>query len=443
MARHAPAEQEDDGVRASRSAGTHAPAAPTAGRREAARDNVAFFIAGLMNTLFYFVYVSAAEDLLRNSAGVVLLCDTLPGLLVKTTFPFVADSFSFGFRVSLTTLGLCAACLSVGLVAATPVRLAGICLSSCAGALGEITFLALSSQYRPSTVGAWSAGTGFAGLSGSFIYHFMRAGLGATSRQAILLVAPLSLAMLASYTFVLTPARGDGAYAPIPVTEDARGDASSASGSAAGCEGGDDSAAPGYEPVEFDSVPPGMSLRRAAFPWLLQSYILPLMLVYFFEFVINQGISPTLDMFTSDAGKPGLAQPDRTHLYTSFQTAYQSGAFISRSSIEFVKFPRIWLLPFVQFCNFLLLLTGALFRFLPHRYVVFCVMFFEGLVGGVVYVNAFYKLRKTAPSELKAWALGAASVGDTLGITFAACVNIFLECGIRRLRGESSCETSK
>lgn len=409
-------------------------AAQQADRREAVRDNVAFFIVALLNNLVFTVYLSAAEDLLENSAGVILLFNVLPGMLVKVALPFFAHKLSYALRVSLIALGLCASCLAVALIESTPVRLAGIGLSSCAGTLGEVTFLSLTSQYRPATIGAWSSGTGFAGLSGSFIYHFLRAVLGLSSRQAILLIAPLSLGMLVSYACILTPARGDEAYAAVPGHDDAT----------AGTDRDDDvdAVVPGYEPVVFDPLPAGMSQRRAAFPWLLRSYIIPLMLVYFFEYAINQGISPTLDSFTSDPEKSQLGQSGRNHLYTLYQTAYQSGVFFSRSSIGLVKFPRIWFFPFLQFCNVILLLAGALFGFILHRYFVFGVMFFEGLVGGGMYVNAFYKVRRTAPKELTAWALGAASVGDALGITAAACVNIFLECGIRRLRGETTCDVS-
>lgn len=397
-------------------------------RCEALRDNIAFFIAGLLNNLFFTLYLSAAEDLIQNSAGVILMFNVLPGLMIKMLLPLFAHNLSYSFRVSLTSFGLCTSCLAVAFIASTPVRLAGIGLSSCAGTLGEVTFLSLSSRYRPSTIGSWSSGTGLAGLSGSFIYHFLRAVLGLSSRQAILLVAPLSLGMLISFACVLTPSRGEEAYAPVPSAEDGHGDALSST---------TDNVAPGYEPVVFETPLPGRSLRRTALPWLLRAYIIPLMLVYFFEYVINQGISPTLDSFTSDIGKSPVGPSDRNHLYTLYQIAYQSGVFVSRSSIEVIMFPHIWLLPFVQFGNCAVLLIGALLQNFPHRYVVFGIMFFEGLVGGAMYVNSFYKLRRTAPKEVKAWALGAAGVGDALGITFAACVNIFLECGIRRLRGEA------
>lgn len=417
-----------------------------ADRRQALRDNAAFFLAGLVNNVVFVVYLSAAEDLLQNSAGVILLASVLPGLLTKMALPLFAHKLSYGFRVSLTSLSLCACCLGVALFSSTQIRLVCIGVSSCAGSLGEVTYLSLSSLYRPSTIGAWSSGTGFAGVSGSFIYHFLRSYLSLSSRQAILVAAPFSLGMLVSFYWMLTVSRGDQSYAllgnaedglgevPPPSTSEAAPDVSSSLRTSAS---GLDLA--GYDPVTLDELPSGGSRRRAALPWLLREYILPLMLVYFFEYIINQGISPTLDTFLYDAEGATLSAAGRSHLYTLYQTAYQSGVFVSRSSIEIVKFPRIWVFPFLQLANCTLLLAASLFGFLPHRYVVFCIMFFEGLVGGGMYVNAFYKLRRTTPMDLKAWALGAAGVGDALGVTFAAIVNIFLECGLRLARGEPAC----
>jgi battenin len=407
--------------------------------RAAVRDNAAFFLSGLFNNLVYVVYLAAAEDLVQNKAGVILLFNTLPGLISKLVLPFFADRLSYTLRVTVTCVTLCMCCVGVAVSTSIPARLTCIALSSCAGCLGEITFLALTSRYNPSTIGFWSSGTGFAGISGSAVYFFIRSSLGLSSRHALLAIAPFSLVMLMSYQFVLTPSHGSPAYTGILAASDAAEGAPPTSPSTdatpAACV--DDA---GYESVVFEPPPPGVSLRRVALPWLVAQYVAPLSLVYFSEYMINQGVSPTLDRFTSDApGGLPLDAAGRSHLYTLYQTAYQSGVFLSRSSIEFVKFPRIWLLPPVQFANLAVLLAAALFNFLPHRYCVVAIMFFEGVVGGGMYVNAFYKLRRTVPSELRAWALGAASVGDTFGITLAAVVNIFLECGIRRLRGEATC----
>lgn len=398
------------------------------------RDNTAFFLAGLFNNVVFVVYLSAAEAIFKNKAGLVLLCSVLPGLLSKMSFPFFVDRFSYASRVTVTCLTLCLCCIGVAVSSSTVVRLACICLSSMAGSLGEVTYLALTSLYHPQTVGWWASGTGLAGVVGSTLYVLLRSFM--SSRQSILAAAPFSLGMLASYLFILTPHRAVD-YATV-----AGDDVPELESSPSRVENELDEPAghrsTGYERAAFEPVE-GKSLRRVAFPWLLRKYILPLMLVYFFEYVINQGISPTLDSFSMEKSA-AVSPSDAHHKYAVFQQAYQTGVFVSRSSISFFKFPRLWAFPPLQLANCVVLLAAALFGILPHHYCVIAIMFFEGLVGGGMYVNAFYKLRTTMPEELKSWALGTASVGDAAGVSIAALVNIFIECGIRGLRGEDSCK---
>lgn len=407
------------------------------------RDGIAFFIAGLLNNVIFTVYLSAAEDLMTSKAGVILLCNVLPGLLTKLALPLFAERLSYFSRVSATALSLAAACFGVASSSSTVVRLVCISTSSAAGALGEATFLSLTAHYNPCVLGYWSSGTGMAGLAGSVVYYWIHVVLGLSSSQTLFLIAPFALGLLASYLFVLTPSqtvlaqRRQSAYTELPSVQagalDTDTTVRSGDCNAEVSAVGED---PRYTPVSFPPPPPGVSLERQAFPWLLSHYIVPLMLVYFCEYLINQGIAGTIDRF-DDSPPPGLAA--RNHLYAFYQTAYQLGVFISRSSISLVQVPNISLLPVLQCANLLLMLACARWLLLPHRLFVALIMFWEGLVGGGMYVNTFYKIRRTLPREIKSWALGAASMGDAAGITLAAFVNIWLECAIRGARREKTC----
>jgi battenin len=403
------------------------------------RNSVAFWLCGCLNNIVYVVYLSAAEDLLETKAGIILLVSVLPGLLSKIALPFFVHSLSYRLRVALTSLCVCSCCVGVALAQSTLLRLLFLCISSCVGALGEVTFLSLTAHYSPATVGAWSSGTGAAGVCGAAVYALLRTTLALSNTQALVVVSPIPLLMLAVYLFVLTPPSrsSDGSYTLIDEGDDgvAHDDvgarrATPVTVAAPGCKH--------YEPVVFAQPPPGVSAERAMLPWLLVHYIIPLMVVYLFEYMINQGIAPTIDQF-SGGGRSVLSANERSTLYAQFQVSYQCGVFVSRSSIEFVKIPRIALLPPVQVANFAVLLLGSAYVALPSRWFVVGVMFFEGLIGGAMYVNAFYKIRRVVPETLKSWALGVASVGDAAGITVAAIVNIWLECAIRTFRGEPSC----
>lgn len=237
-----------------------------------ARDGVAFFLAGLFNNVVFVVYLSAAEAIFQNKAGLVLLCSVLPGLLSKMSFPFFVARFSYVSRITVTCVTLCLCCIGVAMSSSTSVRLACICVSSMAGSLGEVTYLALTSLYDPGTVGWWSSGTGLAGVVGSTLYVLLQSHM--TSRQSILVAAPVSLGMLASYLFILTPhGPSPSKYSPVTgVDETGLG----SSGFHRHVEL-DESAGQrrGYDPVSFEPVE-GKSPQAVAFPWLLRNYIAPL-----------------------------------------------------------------------------------------------------------------------------------------------------------------------
>jgi battenin len=389
------------------------------------RTKLGFWMCGLVNNIVFVVYLSAAEDLLETKAGVILLLSVLPGLVTKALLPFFADRLSYLFRIGLTSIGICLCCIGVAQSASTPPRLAFLGISSCVGSLGEVTFLALTSLHDANTVGAWSSGTGFAGVTGASVYYVIRSVLGLSSRQALLFVSPISLLMLMTYVFLLRPSKFQK-YAEVPLDVESS-----------------DSGGPlpnGFE-VVIISKSRVSSRRQTYFPFLLFSFMIPLMSVYFLEYVINQGIAPTLDQFAdrTESARLMTSAEERNRLYTSYQLSYQLGVFVSRSSIEVVKVPQIWIFPPLQLANMLMLLAGASYILFPNKVIVMGIMFFEGLVGGGIYVNAFYRIRQTMPDDLKAWALGAAGVGDAAGVTLAAVVNIWLECAIRHFRGEATC----
>jgi battenin len=406
------------------------------------RNIAAFWLCGCVNNIVYVVYLSAAEDLLETKAGVVLLVSVLPGLLMKMALPIFAHHLSFTLRIALTSLTVFSCCVGVALAGGTPLRLFFLCTSSCVGALGEATFLSLTALYAPATVGAWSSGTGAAGVCGAALYAFLRSSLSLSNTQALLFISPIALLLLVVYLVVLTPPMShDEEYTAIGESDDGIDndeiEISSAAAPVIPAPASADSVH--YEPVVFPELPHGVSAERAMLPWLVIHYISPLMIVYLFEYMINQGVAPTMDYFSGDTEAQVLSADSRSKLYSIFQVSYQVGVFASRSSIEFVKIPRIWRLAPIQALNFIALLLLSAYRLLPSRWFVVAVMFFEGLIGGAMYVNAFYKLRRVLPQALKSWALGAASVGDASGITLAAIVNIWLECAIRRFRGEPLC----
>jgi hypothetical protein len=110
--------------------------------------------------------------------------------------------------------------------------------------------------------------------------------------------------------------------------------------------------------------------------------MLPLLLVYIAEYTINQGVAPTL-LFPLHSTPFG----EFRSFYPTYNAIYQVGVFISRSSTPFFRVHHLYAPSFLQMVNLLLLTLHALFNFIPNVYIIFIIVFWEGLLGGLVYVR--------------------------------------------------------
>lgn len=155
---------------------------------------------------------------------------------------------------------------------------------------------------------------------------------------------------------------------------------------------------------------------------LVVPYILPLFMVFVAEYTINQGVSPTL-LF------PLESSPFSEHrdFYPFYNFLYQLGVFVSRSSTPFVRIHHLYVPSVLQVCNLALLTAHALLDFIPSVYLVFLVVFWEGLLGGAVYVNAFAEIIEQVPAAEREFSLSATSVADSAGICVAGFIGMAME----------------
>lgn len=165
--------------------------------------------------------------------------------------------------------------------------------------------------------------------------------------------------------------------------------------------------------------------------------MLPLLLVYIAEYTINQGVSPTL-LFPL----PSTPFYHYRAFYPTYNAIYQSGVFISRSSTPFVRIHHLYLPSLLQCVNLAVLILQALFDFIPSVWIVFVIIFWEGLLGGAVYVNTFAEISDKVRQEEREFSLGAVTVSDSAGICVAGVVGMALEvglCGWQVRRGKDWC----
>ncbi|XP_069738267.1 battenin isoform X4 [Phaenicophaeus curvirostris] len=317
------------------------------------RNGAAFWLLGACNNLPYVLMLSAARDLLtpdpaqpgppRNSSrydcnpistGAVLLADVLPTLLIKLAAPLGLHLLPYSPRVALAALCSWGSFALVSCTRGPTAALGGVALASVSSGLGEVTLLALAAEYPRLALSLWAAGTGAAGPLGSVSYAALGQG-----RRALLLGLGLPLLGLASYFFLL---------APPP-------------------------------PAPPDPPPPTTGSWPRAKAWL--PLALPLGVVYFAEYFVNQGMLELL--YFPASSLPHSAQ------YRWYQVFYQGGVCIARSATHWVQVRPLWALALLQ-TLLACVLSGSVFGgFLPGPAAAMTLLGGEGLVGGAAYGSAY------------------------------------------------------
>lgn len=166
--------------------------------------------------------------------------------------------------------------------------------------------------------------------------------------------------------------------------------------------------------------------------------MLPLLLVFIAEYVINQGVSPTLLFPLNESPFNEFRS-----FYPAYNAIYQVGVFISRSSTPFYRTHNLYLPSLLQVANLIFLTLHSLFDFIPSVYLVFAVIFWEGLLGGLVYVNTFAEIGDRVPKEDREFSLGATTVSDSGGICIAGLISMVMEvwlCNWQVARGRDYCQ---
>ncbi|KAE8378336.1 CLN3 protein-domain-containing protein [Aspergillus bertholletiae] len=386
---------------------------------------VAFWLFGLINNVLYVIILSAALDLVGPSVpkGVVLLADVIPSFGTKLVAPYFIHVVPYSVRVVIFVL---LSAIGMLLVAMSPsytdggmisTKIAGIILASVSSGGGELSFLGLTHFYGPFSLAAWGSGTGAAGLVGAGAYALATTSFGLSVRTALLASACLPAVMVVSFFTILS--RSPMQHPRLAVQADYH-----AVGHEDRLVGERDESNSEVDDVKETPTESGnlrwqhikANLQRAK--GLFFPFMLPLLLVYVAEYTINQGVAPTL-LFP-------LTETPFAHFrafYPAYNAIYQMGVFISRSSTPFFRIHDLYFPSFLQVVNLVILTLHALFNFIPSVYIVFAIIFWEGLLGGLVYVNTFAEIGERVPREDREFSLGATTVSDSGGICIAGFVN--------------------
>lgn len=239
-----------------------------------------------------------------------------------------------------------------------------------------------------SVISAWSSGTGGAGVLGSFSYAALTL-LGVSSETSIKIMLGIPIIEAAAFWLLLRK--------PASMAKK-------------------ESEASFEISSEDDDEKFTLSDKIRYMPSLVLYYMMPLCGVYLFEYFINQGLFELIDFRN--------IWLDKRSQYRWLQFDYQIGVFISRSSVNMFQIRRIWLMSVFQFVNILLLLTEVITFISPCIWIVFCVVLWEGLLGGAAYVNTYYKMTNEIPANRMKFAMSIVSISDAIGIALAGLIAI-------------------
>ena len=358
------------------------------------------------------------------------MTDIGPSFLIKLFAPYFLHNIPYHVRVTafivISVLGM----LIVALSPLISIKMLGVALASLSSGGGESTFLGLTHYYGAGSLAGWGSGTGGAGLAGAGLYVFLTETLGLTVKVSLLLSAGLPGIMGISFFWVLPleplqkGPQTRKEYQAVAAVEEEAMDMDVA-------EGNDDEDRRGsrdgmlprrsftrVEPEDKNSI--SHTLRRLQV--LVVPYMVPLCMVYIAEYTINQGVAPTL-LF------PLKATPFKEFrsFYPIYSFLYQLGVFISRTSITFFRVRDLYTPSILQVVNFAVLTLHALFYFIPSVWIVFLIIFWEGLLGGTVYVNCFASILEEVPEEDREFSLSSATVSDSGGIFLAGIIGSLME----------------
>lgn len=284
-------------------------------------------------------------------------------------------------RISISCLVAIGGFVVVGMATEEWQALTGVAMTSFASGLGEPTFLAMSAFFDKNVISTWSSGTGGAGIVGALAYTLFKK-IGLSNQQTLLIMVVVPSIELLVFFFLLRKPKSD------KIEDQHKGD------------------------DVVDDLPKFKSFgEKMIYIKSLIHFMIPLCLVYVFEYLINQGLFEMVyfpDIFL-----------EHEEQYQWYQVTYQIGVFISRSSVNVVHIKKIWIMAVLQGGMLIFFGFEAVIMFTPNIWIIFVLITFEGLLGGGAYVNTFYRMTKEIPATRREFAMSVVTLSDSLGITLA------------------------
>jgi battenin len=369
------------------------------------RHWLCFATMGLLNNFHYAVVIASAYSLASAFSALPLIgliqwatvilaitAKLVNGLFFLSTSPYHRVVVS----CMVCMMGLTLLSLSVSVRMGFWLVLVTICLVGGYGALCESVVLGYLKHFHPAMVGAWGAGTGGSGVAGTLSFLLLHGVWGLEISAIYIIIAPACLLYIAAFKYIQTTAHVDSQL--LPASDAAFSLTTAAVLSTATAE--EPTSPLAADTIISSSSPPSSAAAEGATGasrWShamfvarqVSSVATQLGLVFFFEYLILVGLASQADPRASGSGW----WYDNAYEVLSF--CYQAGVLVSRSSLAVVQVPRSRLhwITLLQAVNAAIWLVQA-WRGLMPLWLQFAHMVCVGLLGGGMYVNVFFLLRK-------------------------------------------------
>ncbi|KAF5401121.1 Battenin [Paragonimus heterotremus] len=338
------------------------------------------------------------------------------------------------------------------------VSIIGILSASLSCGIGDVSFLSMTAFFNKNCVSAWSSGTGAAGLIGALVYAALTSSISPEQTLLVVTVVPILLALV--YFFLLDrpnhpkfrvkctclstntqslirrysslKEEEEDTYPTMqsptdviirPADSEVRSRDISARSSVLSLVPERHSSPAAASSVDLHQMHPTFKVKLSILKDLF-GLLMCLSLVYFFEYLINQSLFELL-IFTHTMSE--------AEQYRWYQVLYQTGVFVSRSSVNVIQLKWTWIMAILQALNFVLCLTQVIYRYIPNIRIMFVIILYEGCLGGLAYVNTFYRIIQETVPAYREYAMAFATISDSIGITFAGFLAIPLRswlCGL-------------
>mmetsp|Transcript_49245 Transcript_49245/g.130424 ORF Transcript_49245/g.130424 Transcript_49245/m.130424 type:complete len:424 (-) Transcript_49245:51-1322(-) len=413
------------------------------------RNNVAFFLLGLLNNLPGVINNAGASNILPGAIAVVYIINTSPQLLLKLTAPFWWERLSY--RTKITIAGLCFAAnlvlVSGGLHLPLGVTLLGVALSDIGSGLGECSVLALSQFYDnpKNKLNAWSSGTGAAGVVGYLLSMFVLPNIPTWGK--LVLGAVFVLSYWAAF-FILLEApwvdalRGSSiAGSVLNSVVDSHANIVDHNGSRNNQLESNflsdaapelDGAAHPPQRVVVDIASTFTMRDRLLLQARLMKYVVPLVVVYWAEYAIQSGAWTAFAL----PGNEVLVKDSRAKAYHFFNLFYQIGVLVSRScgNMCAMSLRLVWALAWLQVAFLIFFVFDGAFQFWAG-YTLLVPSFAVGLLGGTNYVQTCLSINRCLPPHERELALSTVSVGGPVGVFLADVSGLFIQWCLNKALG--------